>query len=213
MSQGLVIFGCGGQGREIAAIAMRIGSESDDGPAVLGFVDDNPTDENVQRVEALGLRLLGTSAVIEELPPGTGFVVGIADGSIRERLATAAEDHGLAPTTLQHPDATVGPCCSMGAGSVLWAGARLTTNVSLGRHVHVNQNVTIGHDTIVEDFATINPSAAVSGSVKLGRRCLVGAGSVVLQGRTVGDDALVGASACVTRNVGARTVVKGVPAR
>jgi sugar O-acyltransferase (sialic acid O-acetyltransferase NeuD family) len=212
MPGSLVIIGCGGQGREIAAIALRMADESG-GPTVLGFVDDDPSDENVERVEALGLRVLGKSDYIRDLPTGTGYLVGIADGAVRERLATDAELHGLTSLTLQHPDATVGPECRLGPGSVLWAGARLTTNVTLGRHVHVNQNVTIGHDAFVEDFATINPTASVSGSVRLGRRCLVGAGSVVLQGRSVGADAVVGASACVTRDVEPRIVVKGVPAR
>jgi sugar O-acyltransferase (sialic acid O-acetyltransferase NeuD family) len=213
MPRSLVIFGCGGQGREIAGIAMCIAEQSADGPTVLGFVDDDPADENVERAEAMGLRVLGKSDYVQELPAGTGFVIGIADGTVRERLAADAELQGLIPLTLVHPTATVGPACRLGPGTVLWAGARLTTNVVLGRQVHVNQSVTIGHDTVAADFATINPSAAVSGSVRLGRRCLIGAGSVVLQGRSVGDDAIVGASACVTRDVEAGTVVKGVPAR
>ena len=79
--------------------------------------------------------------------------------------------------------------------------------------MHVNQNVTIGHDTIAEDFATINPSAAVSGSVHLRSGSLVGAGAVVLQGRSVGTDATVGAAACVVSDVLAGAVVTGVPAR
>jgi sugar O-acyltransferase (sialic acid O-acetyltransferase NeuD family) len=213
MPRSLVIFGCGGQGREIAAIAMCVAQQSGDGPTILGFVDDDPSDDNVERARAVGLQVLGKSDYTRALPPGTGFLVGIADGAARERLGADAEQQGLVPLTLQHPTATVGPACRLGPGTVLWAGARLTTNVTLGRHVHVNQNVTIGHDTVAEDFATINPSAAVSGSVRLGRRSLIGAGSVVLQGRTVGDDAVVGASACVTRDVEAGTVVKGVPAR
>lgn len=213
MPQSLVIFGCGGQGREIAAIAFQMASKSGDGPSVLGFIDDHPSKENIERVEGLNLRLLGNSDVLPSLPRGTAFVVGVADGEIRERLASMAAQHGLTPATLQHPDATVGSACQLGSGTVLWPGARLTTNVRLGHHVHVNQNVTIGHDTIADDFATINPSAAVSGTVMLGRRCLVGAGAVVLQGRTVGDDAVVGASACVTQDVEPGAVVKGVPAR
>jgi sugar O-acyltransferase (sialic acid O-acetyltransferase NeuD family) len=213
MPRSLVIFGCGGQGREIAAIAMCVAEQSGDGPTVLGFVDDDPSDENVERARAIGLQVLGKSDYVRELPSGTGFLVGIADGAARERLGADAEEQGLIPLTLQHPSATVGPACRLGPGTVLWAGARLTTNVTLGRHVHVNQNVTMGHDTVAEDCATINPSAAVSGSVRLGRRCLIGAGSVVLQGRRVGDDAVVGASACVTRDVKPLATVRGVPAR
>jgi len=208
-----VIFGCGGQGREIAAIVLQVAPQSGEKPSVLGFIDDNPSDENVARVEALGIPFLGRSNVVSEIPPGTEFVVGVADGAVRERLTVVAEQGGLVPAILQHPDATVGPICQLGPGTVLWPGARLTTNVQLGRHVHVNQNVTIGHDTVADDFVTINPSAAVSGMVRLGRRCLIGAGAVVLQGRHVGEDAVVGASACVTRDVPASVTRKGIPAR
>ena len=45
------------------------------------------------------------------------------------------------------------------------------------------------------------------------RIVVVGAGSVVLQGLTVGADATVGAAACVTRDVLPAATVVGVPAR
>ena len=95
MPRSLVIFGCGGQGREIAAIAMAIAEQSGDGPTVLGFVDDDPADDNVEHARAMGLGVLGKSDYVRELPAGTAFVVGIADGAVRERLAADAELQGL----------------------------------------------------------------------------------------------------------------------
>lgn len=180
---------------------------------VYGFVDDAPTPHNLRGVQLLGHRVLGGTEVLSELPRECCYVVGIADGRVRERLVAVAEQHQLQATTLVHPHATVGRSCNIGHGTVLWAGVRLTTNVVLGKHVHVNQNVTIGHDSFIDDFATVNPSAAISGSVRLETRSLVGAGAVVLQGLTVGEDAVVGASACVTKNVSPGAVTKGVPAR
>ncbi|MGX9900049.1 DapH/DapD/GlmU-related protein [Arthrobacter sp. SA17] len=47
----------------------------------------------------------------------------------------------------------------------------------------------------------------------MGSRVLLGAGSIILQGLTLGIGSLVGAGAVVTRDVPERTVVKGVPAR
>ena len=49
--------------------------------------------------------------------------------------------------------------------------------------------------------------------IVLGRRVWVGSNSTILQGVTIGDDAIVAAGAVVTRDVPARTIVGGVPAK
>jgi acetyltransferase-like isoleucine patch superfamily enzyme len=55
--------------------------------------------------------------------------------------------------------------------------------------------------------------ATVSGMVRVGRACYLGAGSHVIQRAAVGDGALVGMGAVVTRDVAANAVVVGNPAR
>lgn len=49
--------------------------------------------------------------------------------------------------------------------------------------------------------------------VVIGRGTYIGAGAIILPGVTMGECAVVGAGAVVTRDVEARTVVTGVPAR
>ena len=211
--QPVVIFGCGGQGREMASLLAETAASSGAPVEVLGFVDDAPSPDNAQLVTKLGFRLLGGADHISVFPPQTAYVIGIADGATRERLAALADQAGWTPLTFIHSTSSVGETCTLGPGTFVWPGARLTTNISVGQHVHINQNVTIGHDSVLADFVTINPSAAVSGSVAIGERALVGAGAVVLQGRRVGQDAIVGASACVTRDVADSDIVVGIPAR
>ena len=41
----------------------------------------------------------------------------------------------------------------------------------------------------------------------------IGSNATILQGVTIGDNAIVGAGAVVTKNVAANTIVGGVPAR
>jgi acetyltransferase-like isoleucine patch superfamily enzyme len=48
---------------------------------------------------------------------------------------------------------------------------------------------------------------------RIGRRCFIGARSIVLPGVEIGDESVVGAGSVVTRNVPPRTVVAGNPAR
>jgi UDP-2-acetamido-3-amino-2,3-dideoxy-glucuronate N-acetyltransferase len=47
----------------------------------------------------------------------------------------------------------------------------------------------------------------------LRRACRIGGGAVLLPGVEVGEEAFVGAGAVVTRDVPARTVALGVPAK
>jgi len=49
--------------------------------------------------------------------------------------------------------------------------------------------------------------------IVIGRNVWIGAGATVLHGVTVGEDAVIAAGAVVTRDVPARTLVAGVPAR
>lgn len=49
--------------------------------------------------------------------------------------------------------------------------------------------------------------------VSIGNRVFIGANAVINMGVMIGDEAVVGAGAVVTRDVPARTVVAGVPAR
>jgi hypothetical protein len=89
----------------------------------------------------------------------------------------------------------------------------LTTNINLGRHVHLNVGVCVGHDAVLADFATVNPGATISGNVKLETQCTIGTGASVLQGVTIGRGSIIGAGAAVVRDIPPGVTAVGVPAR
>ncbi|WP_028865441.1 sugar O-acetyltransferase [Psychromonas aquimarina] len=111
--------------------------------------------------------------------------------------------------------------------------------VSYGLHIHlaeqvfINSNVTlqdnapiyIGKQTMigpnVQFYTSDHPLDAgrrVQGmetakEIRLGKRVWVGGGAVILPGITIGDEAVIGAGSVVTKDVAAKTVVAGNPAK
>ena len=106
-----------------------------------------------------------------------------------------------------------------------------------GKNIHVGENVfinacchfqdhggvtigdgcQIGHNVV---FATLNHGLqpeergiTYPAPIVLGRNVWVGSNSTILQGVTIGDNAVIAAGAVVTRDVEAGTIVGGVPAR
>ncbi|GAA0714840.1 NeuD/PglB/VioB family sugar acetyltransferase [Dactylosporangium roseum] len=207
MRSGLVIVGCGGHGRELLMIARAAGMP------VRGFVDDSPSQRNLDRVAALGVPFLGATDRLTDERPSIGYAIGIGDPRVRAAVDERLRAHGMPAATLIHPAATVGSDAVIDEGFVAFAGARVTTGVRVGRHVHLNQNCTVGHDAELGDFVQVNPLAAISGDCHVGPEALIGTTACVLQGLRVGAGATVGAGACVTRDVAPKTTVKGVPAR
>lgn len=56
-------------------------------------------------------------------------------------------------------------------------------------------------------------AAMTPAPIVLGKRVWVGSNSTILQGVTIGDNAIIAAGAVVTKDVPANTVVGGVPAK
>jgi len=69
------------------------------------------------------------------------------------------------------------------------------------------------HDHGMRAGTTVGSQPLESAPVRIGNDVWIGAGAIVLKGVTIGEGAVVGAGAVVTRDVPARAIVVGVPAK
>jgi acetyltransferase-like isoleucine patch superfamily enzyme len=120
-------------------------------------------------------------------------------------------------------------------------GCRLGNAVLVARCTTVNYEATIGNNTrimdashitgcmVIEDGVFIGPGVITTNDNGMGRRghasledikgpivrrgAAIGANATLLPGVEIGEMAIVGAGAVVTRNVAPRVIVMGVPAR
>jgi len=223
----LVIVGAGGHGRETLDVVEARNRDTagthGSGPIdVVGFLADLIEEDVLARrgVPHLGssdrlVPLLGASA--QESASLLRFHLAIGSSAVRARLDrwVIEQDPALADraASLVHPAATVGSDLRLGPGLFLAAGARLTTNITAGRHTHLNLNAAVSHDCVLGDYVTLSPGALVNGNVSLGDGVFLGTGAIVLPGRSIGAGATIGAGAVVTRDVPAEVTATGVPAR
>ncbi len=207
-SHAITLYGAGGHAREIAWLASACGIP------VCCFIDDDPAKAGTS---LNGIEVLSVNDAKSRYP-SSEVIVAIGTPKIRERLVETIARLGFDFCTLIHPRVERSAWIRMGRGVAICAGNVLTTNIMLGDHVQINTACTIAHDVVIGAYSTLAPGVHVSGCVTIGRRVYLGTGSTIINGTpdrplVIGDDAFIGAGACVTKSVPCGTTVVGVPAR
>lgn len=223
-SHSFYIIGTGGHARECAAIweARCVAGIETNPELFLGFLDDDTAKhftsvatKTVHGSLRMVIDMLTTSPTVRPVE----LVCGIGSVEVRARMSEtvrAAQKSGASVRwrpQLIHPLASIGTDCRAGEGFIMNAGAILTTEIQMGRHVHLNIGSSVSHDCQIGHFVTIAPGARLAGTVHVGDRTDIGMQASVIQLRRLGSDVRIGAGAAVITDVPDTMVAVGVPAR
>jgi UDP-2-acetamido-3-amino-2,3-dideoxy-glucuronate N-acetyltransferase len=118
--------------------------------------------------------------------------------------------------------------CSIGENCIIGQNVFVDTDVSVGKGVKIQNNVSVYKGVIIGDDVFLGPSMVFTNVINprsfierkhelkqtiVRRGVTIGANATILCGIEIGEYAMVGAGAVVTKNVKAFAIVYGNPAR
>src|SRR4051794_15806133 len=158
MRQKLVIWGAASQAKLVADI-IRLRDEYQ----IIGFLDNiNPERKGSP---FCGASILGGEEQLDELlQRGVNYLIcAFSDNRARLRVAAAARARGCTLASAIHPATIIARGVSIGAGTVICAGAVVNTEARLGENVVVATSASVEHECAIEDGAWINTGVRLGG--------------------------------------------------
>ncbi|ANE36338.1 UDP-4-amino-4,6-dideoxy-alpha-D-N-acetyl-D-glucosamine N-acetyltransferase [Campylobacter iguaniorum] len=185
----IYIYGFSGHGQVVADVARSVGYDE------IVFLDD-----------------AGELKFSPDLPKFDIFIA-IGNCKIRQMLQEKVRSAGFNVVNLIHPSAVISSSVKLGRGIAIMPNAVINANALICDGVILNSGSVIEHDCVVGEFAHICPKVALAGNVKVGKRAWIGIGSCVIQGKSIGDDTLIGAGSVIVKDIASNAKAYGNPCK
>ena len=174
------------------------------------YYDKNTLKENYTNVNTQNYRVIIGNNVLIRTGVVIYFDVNIAQNCwinhnaiIRENVAIL-EDSTIGSNTICENNVSIGKRCAIHNNTMICAETLIESFVFIGPGVSFTNNSPIGH---LRDV----PSTIYGAKLRLG--CAIGGGSTICPGVEIGQEAIIGAGAVVTKNIPSRIIAVGNPAK
>lgn len=151
-------------------------------------------------------------------PDHDRWIVGFASAELRKAKTHQILKDGHRLCSVSAATSVIGENVEIGEGAILSDFSMLTADATVGRSFHMNIYSYVAHDCVIGDFVTLAPRVSVNGRVHIHNDAYIGTGATILPGKAdkplvIGEGAIIGAHALVSKDVAANTTVVGIPAR
>ena len=160
---------------------------------------------------------------VHEHPPTIEYaVMGVASPNNKKRYwQKYIVDAGCKPFTLKHPTAIISSFAEYDEGCSFLPYSIVGADVKLGKYVHLAPNALVGHNSTVGDFTTFFNFVAVGGCCDIEEEVTMFLGSTIIspenyrtEGKVrLGKGCVVAAGSVVTKSFPAGKQLMGVPAK
>ena len=203
----LGIFGAGGLGIEILEMAQIVNEIT---PRWDGFVFVN----NGDAVDPInGIEVMGINEALQRYGDSLDAVVAVGEPTLRAKIAIEINEHHLQSPTIIYPSVRIPASSHIGAGTCIFPGVYISTNVTICNNVLISPNAVIGHDNLIEDNVVISSTAVLAGMVHIKKNAYIGPSVAIKESLTIGSGSVAALGSIVFKDIEDGDLVIGNPAR
>lgn len=204
-----VIVGAGGFGREVKTLIDQINLKEHK-YEFLGYYDDG----FVKGTSINFNKILGSIEDLSNIDYKINVIIAIGSPNVKRQIVGKLTNPNISFPTLIHPSTIIGSeLVSTGKGCIICAGTIITCNVQIKDFVILNLMCTVGHDTIINSYASFMPSVNISGEVVIHEEVYIGTGAKIINQLEIGKKTIVGAGAVVSKSLPENCTAVGIPAK